>query len=220
MKKIIVIAAAGKGSRLGAGIPKCLIEVNGHAIFEYQLKAFAWADEIRMVVGYKAEEVMRKVQKINPHIKFIVNNNYESTNTLQSNYLGIDGVKEKVMFIDGDMIISRKTAQDLKEAYEKGEEFAGVAADISEEPVYADVKEEAVQWFDFEKKAMYEWANVALLNPEKVEYLPTYFFVQIGKFLPIKAVEVERLEIDTAEDYAHAETVIKAMPEKYDFWNI
>ena len=50
MKKIIVIAAAGKGSRLGAGKPKCLIEVCGRAIFEYQLKAFGWADEIRMVV--------------------------------------------------------------------------------------------------------------------------------------------------------------------------
>ena len=30
MKKIVVIAAAGVGSRLGFGMPKCLVEVKGH----------------------------------------------------------------------------------------------------------------------------------------------------------------------------------------------
>ena len=86
LKKIVVIAAAGKGNRLGAGMPKCLVEINGHAIFEYLLKAFEWADEIRMVVGYKAELVKEKVQAINLSVKFIENREYETTNTLQSNY--------------------------------------------------------------------------------------------------------------------------------------
>ena len=47
MKKTVIIAAAGSGSRLGFGLPKCLVKIGGHAIFEYQLKAFEWADDIR-----------------------------------------------------------------------------------------------------------------------------------------------------------------------------
>lgn len=34
MKKTVIIAAAGVGSRLGAGKPKCLVETNGHFIKE------------------------------------------------------------------------------------------------------------------------------------------------------------------------------------------
>lgn len=219
MKKVIVIAAAGKGSRLGAGKPKCLIEVNGHAIFEYQLKAFAWADEIRMVVGFQAADVMEKVTQMNPNVKFIVNDEFNATTTLQSNYLGAADIQGKALFIDGDMIISRETAQRLQTVFEENEEFVGVATDISEEPVYACVEDQQVIWFDYNRIANHEWANVALLETKKLEYLPTHFFVQIEKSLPIKAVEIERLEVDTKEDLIHAERVIQEHPDKYDYWN-
>lgn len=64
MKKTVIIAAAGSGSRLGFGLPKCLVKIGGHAIFEYQLKAFEWADEIRMVVGCASERVIDEFRTI------------------------------------------------------------------------------------------------------------------------------------------------------------
>ena len=91
MKKTVIIAAAGVGSRLGAGIPKCLVEVNGHAIFEYQLRAFSWADEIRMVVGYHGDEVIGRISALAPQVKFIHNREYSTTNLRQSYYLGAQG---------------------------------------------------------------------------------------------------------------------------------
>lgn len=218
MKKTVIIAAAGKGNRLGAGLPKCLIEVNGHAIFEYLLKAFEWADEIRMVVGYKAEEVIAKVTAITPNVTFIENKDYENTTTLQSNYLGAQGINEKVLFIDGDMIISHETSQKLFREYCNGSEFVGVASDISEEPVYAGTSHGRIEWFDYHRAANHEWANVALLQTNKLEYLPTHFFAQIEKFLPLKAIEIERLEIDTPADLKHAESAITGCLEKYDYW--
>lgn len=220
MKKIVVIAAAGKGNRLGAGMPKCLVEINGHAIFEYLLKAFEWADEIRMVVGYKAELVKEKVQAINLSVKFIENREYETTNTLQSNYLGMKGTKDLVLFIDGDMIISKKTSKYLLDKYNENEECIGVTKDISEQPVFAEVQECKVQGFDYEKRTEFEWANIALLNPNKLEYLPTYFFTQIQKFLPIDSLEVERLEVDTRSDLEYTERQISEHPEKYDYWKV
>lgn len=218
MKKTVIIAAAGKGNRLGAGTPKCLVEVNGHAIFEYLLKAFVWADEICMVVGYKSEEVISKVVKIAPDVRFVTNKDFETTTTLQSNYLGANNIEGMALFIDGDMIISKETARELHREYQNATEFAGVASDISEEPVYAGVRHGEIEWFDYHRMSDYEWANVALLDTKKLEYLPTHFFGQIEKFLPLKAVKIERLEIDTPSDFEHAEAAVSAFPEKYDYW--
>lgn len=218
MKKTVIIAAAGKGCRLGAEIPKCLVGVNGHAIFEYQLKAFSWADEIRMVVGHMAEEVIRRVSSVNPNVVFIKNLDYSNTTTLQSNFLGARGVEGKAMFIDGDMVISRGTAEALYQAYEAGEDFIGVAGEISGEPVYAGVENGRVQWFSYDRPASYEWANVALLDIDRLTYQKTHFYVQLEKYLPTKALVVNRLEVDTPEDLRHAERRIAVCREDYDFW--
>lgn len=218
MKKTVIIAAAGRGSRLGAGTPKCLVEVNGHAIFEYQLKAFQWADEVRMVVGYKAEEVMRRVASINDKVVFVSNKEYSSTTTLQSYFLGAKGINSKALFIDGDMMISREAGEQLCQKFDADEPFIGVAKELSEQPVYAGVKDRCVQWFSYERKSDYEWANVALLDTSLLEYNHTHFYIQLGKYLPVKALEIERVEIDTNADLTDARQKILKFPDKYNFW--
>lgn len=218
MKKTVIIAAAGRGSRLGAGIPKCLVEVNGHAIFEYQLKALQWADEIRMVVGYKSEEVIRRVASINDKVVFVPNKEYSLTTTLQSNFLGAKGISGKALFLDGDMIISRETGEQLCQWFDIDESFIGVAKELSEEPVYAGVKDGYVQWFSYERKSNYEWANVALLDTGLLEFNQTHFYVQLEKYLPAKALEIERVEIDTSADLMDARQKIIKFPDKYNFW--
>lgn len=218
MKKTVIIAAAGMGSRLGAGLPKCLVEVGGHRIFEYQLKAFEWADEIRMVVGYMADEVISQVSAVNPNVVMVKNPDFASTTTRQSNYLGAQNVEGQALFIDGDMFISRATAKLLREKYELGVPFIGVANEISEVPVYVGVENGQVQWFSFDRPSEYEWANVAALETKKMEYQPTHFYVQLESYLPTPAVLIQRLEIDTKEDLRHAERIISEHPEEYDFW--
>lgn len=215
MKKTVVIAAAGVGNRLGLKQPKCLVPVNGVPIFQYQLKAFEGFDEIRMVVGYKAEEVIDAVSAIRSDVIFIKNNDFHSTTTLQSMYLGARGLVGRVLFIDGDMILSRNTATKVFLACESGYEFIGVASDISEEPVYAGVEDDAVTWFGYDKKAEFEWANLACIDCSKLEYKKTHFFVQLAKFLPVKAIEIERLEVDTPSDFEVATTKIRDNPGKF-----
>lgn len=217
MKKTVIIAAAGSGTRLGAGVPKCLIKIGGRAIFEYQLKAFEWADEIRMVVGYMAEEVIRQVSAINPNVIFVKNTDYLKTTTLQSNFLGAGGLKGNVLFIDGDMLIDQATAGRLLQEYESGIPFIGVSRELSEIPVYAGVEHGQVQWFSFERSAEYEWANIAMIDPQKLEYNPTHFYVQLEKFLPIRAVDVTRLEVDTPEDLQYAEQMVSTHLANYDW---
>lgn len=218
MKKTVIIAAAGNGSRLGGKLPKCLVQVGGNAIFEYQLKAFSWADEIRMVVGYMAEEVIRQVSAISPDVVFIKNLDYLNTTTLQSNFLGAKGLKENVLFIDGDILVDRMTACRLLQEYESDNPFIGVSHEISEIPVYAGLESGQVQWFSFDRHAEYEWANIAMIDPQKLTYNHTHFYVQLEEILPIRAVPIKRLEVDTPEDLRYAEQVITACASEYDFW--
>lgn len=218
MKKTVIIAAAGKGSRLGAGLPKCLVEVNGHAIFEYQLRAFHWADEIRMVVGYRSEEVIARVSAVDSRVVFVQNQDYAGTTTLQSNFLGARDMEGKALFIDGDMVISRRTSEALHQAYERGEDFIGVARELSEEPVYVGLEDGRVQWFSYDRPSSYEWANAALLDVKGLTYQKTHFYVQLEKYLPTKALVVDRLEVDTPKDLRYAERRIAACRDDYDFW--
>ncbi len=115
------------------------------------------------------------------------------------------------------MLISRVTAEKLHQEYMAGKSFIGVAHEISEVPVYANVKDGQVQWFSYDRPTEYEWANVALLEPEKLEYNHTHFYVQLEKYLPTRAIAIERLEIDTPEDLHYAERVIHSSLE-YNFW--
>lgn len=218
MKKTVVIAAAGVGSRLGAGIPKCLVEVNGHPIFEYQLRAFHWADEIRMVVGYHGDEVVERVSALFPQVRFVYNREYAATNLRQSYYLGARGVEGKALFLDGDTIMGKAAAGTLRRSMEGGEDFIAVVRAVSENPIYAGVEQGMVRWFSYERPSDYELANAAFMDAGELEYLNTLFYVQLEQHLPTRAVPIESLEIDTPEDLRHAERRITACRDDYDFW--
>ena len=218
MRKTVIIAAAGVGSRLGAGMPKCLVPVNGHAVFEYQLRALSWADEIRMVVGYKADEVINQVSAIVPNVVFIRNNEFATTNLRQSYYLGAQGLNEKALFLDGDTIISRTSSDLLLSACEEKNDFIAITHVQTASPIYAGVQGGTVQWFSYNKRAEYELANAAFLSPLKLEYENTLFYLQLEKHLPTKALMIDCLEVDTLEDLHHAEQAIMAQGAEYNFW--
>lgn len=205
----VVIAAAGVGRRIGRGIPKCLIEVCGKPIFEYQLELFKDIKEIRVVVGFEDEQVIRRMKSIRKDIVFVRNPQFQTTSTLQSFFLGCQGLSKKTILVDGDMIISRDSFSKFLKECRKGKELIGVSADISEEPIYANVLNGELIEFSKETNTGIEWANLAYLDPKKLEYNNTHLYVQIAKFLPMNFFEIERLEIDTEEDFKFAEKRIR-----------
>ena len=99
-----VIAAAGFGSRLNKGIPKCLVDINGHKIIEYQLALLQDIPDVRVVVGYHANEVISFVKDIRPDVSFIVNEKFDTTSTLQSYYMGCHDIHDFFLLLDGDII--------------------------------------------------------------------------------------------------------------------
>jgi bifunctional UDP-N-acetylglucosamine pyrophosphorylase/glucosamine-1-phosphate N-acetyltransferase/UDP-N-acetylglucosamine pyrophosphorylase len=72
-KKVAVVMAAGKGTRMKSELPKVLIPVCGRPMIEYVLEALGRAelDEILVVVGYRADDVKAGLRGW-PRVKFVL----------------------------------------------------------------------------------------------------------------------------------------------------
>ena len=89
------ILAAGVSRRLYPetyNMPKCLLDVGGKPIINYQLEAIQniGIQEVTMIVGYHREMLIKHVTETFPGLsfEFIINNLYFETNTAYSVYLG------------------------------------------------------------------------------------------------------------------------------------
>ena len=89
------ILAAGVSRRLYPetyNTPKCLLDVGGKPIINYQLEAIQniGIQEVTMIVGYHREMLIKHVTETFPELafEFIINNHYFETNTAYSVYLG------------------------------------------------------------------------------------------------------------------------------------
>lgn len=100
-----LILAAGRGSRLGNynHTAKCLLEVAGRRLIEYQLEACAEAGvaPVALVVGYSADDV-REVVGI--RAEYVHNPRWESTNSLYSFLLARDWIDGPVVVMNSDIL--------------------------------------------------------------------------------------------------------------------
>ena len=71
--RTIIISCAGMGNRLGLGKTKALIEIEGKPLIIRQLEMLANEDDIRIVVGYQAEQLIDVVKKYRKDVVFVFN---------------------------------------------------------------------------------------------------------------------------------------------------
>ena len=106
------ILAAGVSRRLYPetyNTPKCLLDVGGKPIINYQLEAIQniGIDSVTMIIGYHREMLVEHVTKNFPGINFdfIINNHYFETNTAYSVYLGRENLISDVqLLMNADVI--------------------------------------------------------------------------------------------------------------------
>ena len=110
------ILAAGVSRRLYPhtySTPKCLLEVGGKAIIDYQLEALDYlgVNHVIMIVGYHRELLIDYVKKKFPQIKFsfIINHHYFETNTAYSVFLGRrELLKSDFLLMNADVVYPKK----------------------------------------------------------------------------------------------------------------
>ncbi len=197
----VVICAAGLGSRLGLDMPKCLVKVGQHRIIYYLLQVLKDVPNIRMVVGFKEEEVIDYVRSLRKDVVFVRNANYQNTTNAYSLYLGSHDLTEPFMNIDGDMLISEEQFHYFVSNVKAGEDLIGVTKSYTQDAVFVGVndKNEVVQ-FSRDKISNLEWTGIAYFSNAKIRQEGKYIYQELENYLPIKAIEIECFEVDTPED--------------------
>jgi choline kinase len=101
-----IILAAGVGSRLRPLTderPKCLLEVGGRTIIDYQigaLRRFGISDVV-VVVGYRGDQIRRHLDAA---ARYIDNDRYAETNSLYSLWLARHEIEPGALILNSDVL--------------------------------------------------------------------------------------------------------------------
>ena len=107
-----VILAAGRGLRLGEGIPKCLVRMGNRTLIQHQLAALSAVgiDDVCVVVGYGAERVRAE---LGDRCHTIENHRFAETNSLYSLWLTRDWVRGPFLQLNSDLVAHPKIYRQL-----------------------------------------------------------------------------------------------------------
>jgi len=98
-----VILAAGMGKRLGSLTPKPLTSLTDErTIMDFQVEHLSNAvgeKNIIVVVGFKKEMIMERF----PGLSYVYNDDFAQTNTSKSLLMGLRGIDDDVIWVNGDV---------------------------------------------------------------------------------------------------------------------
>jgi choline kinase len=206
-----VIACAGLGSRLGMGLPKCMIEVDGQTILSRLVRALRpHVPRIHIVVGYREDIVTEYCSRYYRDVVLVRNPDFRSTNTAHSLRLGSVGFSNKVLYLDGDLIINEESLTRFIENSVKTRFLIGITPAKSSQAVFVSTQQNEngdsieLKAFHRSPSAKYEWANVFSGPPNILRDGSGYVFESLQSILPARAQELQLFEVDTSEDLERA----------------
>lgn len=199
-----VIAAAGLGSRLGRGHPKCLLEVQGISILQRQLRLLEHVPDVRVVVGFEEKQVIAAARAVRTDVIFVRNPAFRSTSTLQSYAMGASGLAKDCLFMDADILFEPQSFSAFLGTCQPNEPLIGVTAAKTTDAVFAHLDGSTLTRFSRTDRAPNEWANLCWLPARFCEGGTGAVFELLADALPLQYRMIESFEIDTPEDHAHA----------------
>lgn len=204
--KSVIISCAGLGSRLGLAKTKALVEINGKSLIGWQLEALKDVEDIRVVIGFQANDVIKEVKKYRKDAIFIYNHNYFETKTGASYYLGAKDGNEYAIEIDGDLLVH---PDDMKMLLELEGEWIAYADKMSDEAVLVKTNQIGDVLGFSREGGDFEWTGPCCLMRDKLKYSSGHVFNQLEPYLPMRGVKIRACDIDTYDDYQRASEFIK-----------
>jgi choline kinase len=203
-----VILAAGTGSRLGVGKPKCLVEIAGRMIIDYQLELLRDVSNVYVVVGFKDKEVIDAVRMIRDDVVFVRNPSYISRSNFHSLYLGTRTFRKPFIALDGDLLTTRDEFDRFLGAckLDETEDFLlGVTEAKSDDAVFAHVNGQGlIEKFSRSEKSKYEWTGPIYIGTKakiwERESFDGYQYEFLRQFDCLKAFPINIFEVDTPKD--------------------
>lgn len=204
--KSVVISCAGIGSRLGLGLTKALVQINGNSLISWQLKLFKDVEDLRIVIGFQGSEIIEEVKKYRDDVIFCYNHRYFETKTGASFYLGARHANDYIVEWDGDLLVH---PDDVKKMLHEDGEFIGYADKSSDEAVWVQTDEKgAVQAFSRER-GDFEWTGPACIKKTNLTYSSQNVYNMFEPFLPMRGIKVRAYDIDTYNDYKRVQEITK-----------
>ena len=108
-----LILAAGLGTRMkGINSPKCLLEINGIALIDYQIKWFKklGINQIFVVTGYNSDLIR---SHLNNEVIFIQNDNFATSNNITSVWSARELISDDFICVYGDLLFNKKILENL-----------------------------------------------------------------------------------------------------------
>lgn len=209
-EKSVVISCAGIGSRLGLGLTKALVQINGSSLISWQLKLFKAVEDLRLVIGFQGSEIIDEVLKYRKDVIFCYNHRYFETKTGASYYLGARHANKESIEWDGDLLVH---PDDVKMLLDTEGEYVCYGDITSEDCVYVHINDRG-EVLDFSRdEGDYEWTGPACMNKNHLTYCSQNVFNMFEPLCPIKGIKVRAYDIDTYNDYLRVAEITKE-------WNI
>jgi len=102
-----LILAAGRGTRMGGiDTPKCLLDIGGLSIIQYQIKCLknAGINKIFIITGYHSEQIHSHLSN---DLIFIHNPDFATTNNLYSVWAAKNSLDDDFICIYGDLLFDK-----------------------------------------------------------------------------------------------------------------
>ncbi len=127
-----IILAAGRGSRLGTGRPKCLTEIGGRPLIEHQLDALAGVgvEQVDIVVGFEQDQVRGAV---GDRARYVVNERYAETNSLYSFLCAAERGPDDAFVLNADVLFDERVLWRLLDARPDAVAYDSTSGDQAEE---------------------------------------------------------------------------------------
>lgn len=205
--KTVVISCAGMGKRLGIGTTKALVNVGGKPLIIRALENLSDVEDVRIVVGFQAEKVIELVKNYRKDVTFVFNHNFMNTGTAGSVSLALDGAREYILTVDGDIIIN---PEDYKLILNSDFEFVcGSEKCSTDNPVLLSVNDlnEVIKFS--RESGDYEWTGVSCIKMKNLKSAENHVYQMIEPLLPKKFLKIRIKEIDTLQDFQIAKNWIK-----------
>lgn len=205
-EKSVVISCAGIGSRLGLGLTKALVEINGKSLISWQLKLFKDVKDVRIVIGFQGGEIIEEVRKYRNDVIFCYNHRYFETKTGASYYLGARHANHFTLEWDGDLLVH---PDDVRQLLAAEGEFICYAEKSSDDAVFVQTNEEGKVLCFSRETGDYEWTGPACMDKSHLTYCSQNVYNMFEPLCPMKGIKVRAYDIDTYNDYIRVSEITK-----------
>ena len=195
----VIICCAGMGTRLGIGTTKALIDINNKPLIYYQLELLKYFEDVRIVVGFQAEEVIKVVNMYRKDVMYVFNYDYEKNGPAASLSRALINTKQYVLIMDGDVLINKK---DFYNFLNYPQECIAISDINTDEPI--KVRIDSKDMVDFNDDGEYEWPGIAKISSNKLVKREDHVYEMLKGLLPIRYFKIRTRDIDTPDDYEKA----------------